>query len=112
MAKAPPPGRRESGDSEVTLIVEGTKYTVRLDDITARDTGDLRRETGSSLKSVIKSMSADMDIDTLAALVWLSRRQNGEPNLSYNAVAESIGYRTEWDVTDLSDDEDDDSPSH
>lgn len=110
MAKAPPPGGKTAG--EITIIVDGTKHPVRVDEITARDTGDLRRATGSSLKTVLRSMSNDMDIDTIAALVWLSRRQNGEPHLDYDIVASSINYLTDWDNADEADeDEDEDSPS-
>src|SRR5688572_24611026 len=109
MAKAPPPGGKTPG--EITIIVDGTKHPVRVDEITARDSGDLRRSTGSSLKAVLRSMSGDMDIDTIAALVWLSRRQNGEPLLDYDVVAEAITYGTEVDYTDATDDEDEDSPS-
>lgn len=110
MAKAPRPGT--TGDKpETTLILDGVKYPFRLAEVTARDSGALRKACGISLRAAVAALKDDPDIDIIAALVWLSRRQNGEPNVSYDEVAEAIGYDTEFAYEGLQEaDEDPDSP--
>lgn len=117
MAKAPRPGSQQVSDMpELVIIVDGTKYPFRLQEVTARDTGDLRRATGMSVRAVIVAMAEDPDIDVIAALVFLSKRQNGEPKVVYADVAAEIGYETTLDLvsddipTDESDESDPDSP--
>lgn len=104
----PAPGRRISKASEakrnaaldlgLTISVEGRRYTVRQGDLSSLDTMALRRETGYSFMGLLKAFQTDPDIDLIAALVWLSRRIDGEIVLTYAEVAADIGYDVEIDV--------------
>ncbi len=72
--------------------VEGTSYRLFKSRMTAVDIGDLRRSTGLTLASLLLALSEEFDIDVIAAVMWLSRRQNGEPKLTYESVAAALGY--------------------
>lgn len=75
----------------VAISVDGVTYTLRVDELSALDTRALRSETGHSLRKVLVAAQEDPDIDVIAALVWLARRQKGE-TVSFELVAEGIGY--------------------
>lgn len=90
-----------------TIWVEGVAYTVRIGDLTSMDAANLRRETGMSFMGLMKALQTDADIDLVAALVWLRRRMDGEHLLTYQTVAESIGYDADIDVTDPDEGDDD-----
>lgn len=85
-------------DVGVTIIVDGVDYTVRQGDLTSLDTMALRRETGFSFRSLLASLQQDPDVDLIAALMWLSRRTDGEQLLSYADVARDVGYDIDVDV--------------
>lgn len=85
-------------DMGLSISVDGKVYTVRQGDLTSLDTMALRRETGYSFMGLLKAFQADPDIDLIAALVWLSRRIDGEVMLGYGEVAGEIGYDVEIDV--------------
>lgn len=92
--------RKAELDQGCTVWVEGVAYTVRLGDLTSMDAANLRREVGMSFMGLMRALQADADIDLIAALVWLRRRMDGEQLLSYQTVAESIGYDADIDVTE------------
>ena len=85
-------------DMGLSISVDGKVYTVRQGDLTSLDTMALRRETGFSFMGLLKAFQQDPDIDLIAALVWLSRRTDGEVMLSYGEVAAEIGYDVDIDV--------------
>jgi hypothetical protein len=85
-------------DLGIKILVDGTEYTVRQGDLTSLDTMSLRRETGMSFAGLMAAFQKDPDIDLVAALVWLSRRIDGEMMLSYADVAGEIGYDVDIDV--------------
>lgn len=111
MAKAPRPRKPEGeGKNHIIIKVDGKEYGLRFDEIPASEAGVLRKATGASLKSVFEDAGNDPDIDTVAALVWLSRRQNGEKNLPYNVVADAINYLTDIEEVEGEPAEDESDP--
>lgn len=119
MANAPNPQKvarkkakaEAEASSELTIVVDGVKYPLRLDEFSAKDAGALRKACGLSIRGCIAALQTDPDLDIIAALVWLSRRQQGE-TVSYDEVAEELGYDSEVDYVANVDaaDEDLDSP--
>lgn len=92
--------RQEAMDLGVSIVVDGKTYTVRQGEMTSQDVMHLRRETGFSFRGLMVSTSRDPDIDVIAALVWLARRQDGELMLSFDEVAAGIGYDVDVDLVD------------
>lgn len=90
--------REEANDEGVAVIVDGTRYVVREADMTSLDASALRREVGLSWIGLVQALAASPDIDLVAALVWLARRQAGEQMLPFTAVASQINYDTDVDV--------------
>lgn len=90
--------RTEALDEGLTITVDGTAYTVVQGDLTSLDTMALRRETGYSFRRLLEAFRDDPDVDLIAALVWLSRRVQGERMLSFAEVADEIGYDVEIDI--------------
>ena len=118
MAKAPVPGSYERDaagnvkpkDPSVTVIVDGTKHTARIGEVTARMASEIRRETGMSSRALFAAAGDDPDLDIVAALVWIARRQNGEPSIAFGDVLDEIGYDSEIEAADIPAEEDEDSP--
>lgn len=79
----------------VAITVDGVKYVVREGDLSAADVAAMRREVGLSFMGVLKAAKADPDVDIIAAVVWLARRVEGERDLTFVEVAETIGYDSE-----------------
>lgn len=121
MAKAPRPGstRTPKGGLELAITMDGDRHVFRPDALTALQLGQLRKEVGRTLKVLYAEMAEDPDLDTLAVFVWLAKLQRGE-KATFDAVAESIGYGTEFAVDSnadgdgeqaiVPDDDEDDSP--
>lgn len=131
MAKAPDPrqhARRKAvqekatkppSDDQIIVVVDGVRHVFDHHEMNALDVRDLRRATGMSLGKLLEALSDDPDIDIIAAIVWLSRRQHGEPKIKYELVVQQIGYDTDLDFSendpdaapaDTDDAEDDASP--
>lgn len=95
----PPPRPRQPGTSAALIIrVDDVEYAVRPDEITAMDASTIRRAVGMSFRALMEAAQADPDIDVIAALVWMARRQAGEPNLDYATVAAEIRYDSAFDL--------------
>lgn len=112
MAKAARPGTKppgEAGAKEIVVVVGGVRYPLAFDAISARLAGECRRACGMSPRELVENLRKSPDIDLVAALVWLSRRLNGDPKVTYDEIADEIGYDTELDFVDP-DGEQDDSP--
>lgn len=104
MAKAPKPGVRRKSDEidaveawTVTIGVysegdELTKHSLRLPDLTARDVLALRTLTPfkSWQEMVAPLVRGDVDPVAAAALIWLSRRRDGEPDLDFGDVLDDV----------------------
>lgn len=84
---------------EAHVRVDGKLYVFSVSDASAEDAAALRRATGMSLQGLFRAALEDLDIDVVAALVWLVRRQQ-EPRLRYEAVAAEISYDTDIDFED------------
>ncbi len=100
----PRPAKRTKNAPVVTLKVDDTEYVLRLDEISAADVMLCRRTTGRSLQSLMRAADEDPDVDVIAVLVWLARRQAGESKLAFDDVLAEITYQAEIGV-------DDDEPS-
>lgn len=113
----PPPTskarQRAAGQSEpnIKVVVDGVTYTIRSDELTARDARDLRKQAGLSFQGVMAAAQEDPDIDVIAALVFLACRQDGDRKVTYDEIAEAITYGSEIDIDDTAEvEEDPDSP--
>lgn len=87
-------------DDVIGLVVDGTRYVLSTADVTSNDVNALRQATGLSLRRLFALAGSDIDIDVIAAIVWLSRRVNGERRLAFEKVAGEIGYSTDFDLSD------------
>lgn len=79
---------------------DGHYYPIWYDDLSAYDARAYRTATGGSISVLLGTFAratGDPDLDTLAALVWLGRRQNGEPDLSFAAVEPEITAAVDFD---------------
>jgi hypothetical protein len=87
----------------IKVTANGADYEVYQGDLSALDVATLRRETGYSFRGLLTAARTDFDIDVFAALVWLSRRVNGERSLPFAAVADSLDYDSGFDSEDITD---------
>lgn len=70
--------REEALDDGVRMVVEGVEYVVRLGDMTAPLAREFRRNYGASFNALQEELSADPDLDSIAAFMWLAKRIEGE----------------------------------
>ncbi len=109
MAPAPDPGAARRAAAHITISVDGTIYTMRPSELSAADGAKVRAATGMSLRSILAAAQTDPDLDVIAAVVWLARRQAGE-NVGFAEVAEAIGYDVKILPVETAAPEDEDSP--
>jgi hypothetical protein len=102
--------RREEMDAGLSLVVNGTKYTVRIGDIHGILASQLRRETGYSFRGLMMAAAKDPDIDIVAAIMWLSRRIDGEHMLAFEDVAEGLDYDADVELAEADGAPEDDHP--
>lgn len=116
MAQAPRPGasrRADASQSHFSFIVEGKTYTFRFDDISGRLVKECKDVTGYKPLALFQSLStpADLDLDIIAAMIWVCQRQAGE-EADFEALLDEVTYRwlesMEW--TEEPAPEDPDSP--
>ncbi len=89
------------------IVIAGKKTTFRLADMTGRDAKDFRGEVGFAPILPFRDQAL-MDIDVIAAYVWIARRKL-KPTLQYDEVLDSITYdNVEVTQTGSVEDEDDD----
>lgn len=98
MPGPPRPTPKATADSSIIITVDGTAYELRPNEINALDSQACRRETGMSVRALLATAQDDPDIDTIAALVWLARRQAGEPSLAFETIAATISYGSSFDL--------------
>lgn len=107
MPGPPRPTKKKSADEFVIVVIaDGKRYALRPNEIPAVDSAACRRATGMSARGLLEASRTDPDIDTMAALIWLARRQAGEPYLAFEDVAASITYETTFDHEISAGDED------
>lgn len=104
MATAPDPRRlaaRQKAEAAQAMrwVVDlgDEQVTFRMADVTALDVGALRKVAGMSVSEAILLASAG-EIDGVAALIWLARRQAGEKP-SWPQIAESLTLDHEIIIT-------------
>lgn len=90
--------KQKALDQGIKVTVAGVDYSVRLGDLSALDSLALRRELGVSFMGLMRQLNDDPDIDSIAAIVWLRRRIDGEIVLPYESVAADFSYDTEFDI--------------
>lgn len=88
---------------ELTITHDDNVWVLRHADLTALDESACRRETGFTISEVMGFVSdTKPGLDTLAALEWIARRQNGEPSLRYGEVAAGLSngsaISVDWSV--------------
>lgn len=71
-------GRQASLDEGVKITVGGEEYVVKMGDITSVQARRFRREVGVSFMAVVGELSTSPDIDSVAALIWMSRLLRGD----------------------------------
>lgn len=115
MATAPTPGAR-SREARVFFRIRIQDRTLELSGApTIKEKMAVRFATGLPLEAFIADGEHTIGEDSIVVLWWLARRQNGEPNLPFNEVANNwptLGADDiDVDVIDLdSEPEADDSP--
>jgi hypothetical protein len=87
----------------IAMEVDGTQYVIAAKDLTALDVRAMRDQLGYTYNGLVKRATQDMDVDIVAAIVWLSRRIYGEPDLDYDAVAAVMTYETTYSFVDPKD---------
>lgn len=114
MATAPTPGARRQEEAEaavITVKLDGEVHRLRIGEMSALDVGALRRATGLRTRELIRLGIQAPDIDVGATMIWLARRQNGEPRLDYETAVSQLTYVNELSIgDDEPEPEDDDSP--
>ena len=111
MATAPTPGSVRQRDTapSFTLVVDGEKHPLWFSEASARDVSELRKSYTRGglmqLQQALSGQNGGMDLDDVAALLWLSRRQNGETTLAFDDVLDSITYDTKFEI-ELNDEDD------
>lgn len=70
--------RADAMDSGLKITLEGEVYEVRLGDVTSNLTRELRRGTGMSFNQLMREVTTDPDVDSIAGFVWMARRIAGE----------------------------------
>jgi hypothetical protein len=83
----------------ISITLDDEVYTLAAKDMTALDVRELRQQTGYSYNSLSAAARADMDIDLLAAVVWMSRRIAGERDLDFSTVAAGINYTATYNIS-------------
>lgn len=104
----PPRKKASKSESGLAVTVDGEDHFIRLSDLTALDAKDFRAQVGIPLLSVFAG-SVTTDLDIVAGIVWLCRRQTN-PRLRYAEVAAAMNFTTPYDVSFRDADEGDDNP--
>lgn len=107
MAKAPDPralarkNRAEAAANyRLTIHLNGVDHVFRLADVRASDVAALRQATGWRVIDLARELSSAFpEADAVAAGVWLARRQAGERDLPYDAVADLVTVGSDYDAT-------------
>ena len=84
-------------ETVVNVYVDGVRHTLRPSQLGPLDALACREQVGMSLRKIMQHAQDDPDIDGLAAIVWLARRQAGERKLLFADVATAISYDSQID---------------
>lgn len=84
------------------ITVDGKSWDLAVPDITIGLIKECRRVVGRPPMAIVSEMAAGQgDLDTLAALVWLARRQAGE-RITLEAVESTLTYGTLVEIETVS----------
>lgn len=75
----------------VTWVIAGHRYDVDLFDIDGMEWREAKRATGMSQNAIVFQALNDKDFESIAALIWLSRRRT-EPDLEYESVLKGLSF--------------------
>jgi hypothetical protein len=84
-----------SNPSALTLsfAIGDDQYVVRTGALTGLDNREIRAVLGVGFTDLLADIiDGKFDVDYLAALVWLARRQRGERQVKLTAILETISY--------------------
>jgi len=84
--------RQAANGKGIRVTLDGKTYEVWEGDLSAVDISQLRRQAGYSFLGLLNAATTDMDLDVVAALVWLARRVEGQTNLPFEVVAREVTY--------------------
>lgn len=102
---------KPESEKAIVVVVNGVRYSLDPDEMNALDVADLRLATGMSFGRLMETLGEDPDIDIIAAVVWLARRQHGEPKIKYRLVVQEINYLTELDFSENDPDAESNEPA-
>lgn len=85
MATAPDPRKfaateraENARNMRYIIAIDDDEYVFRFGDLSARDVRDLREQTGLFVRDVLDGLDGVAQLDRMAAMVWLARRQAGD----------------------------------
>lgn len=81
---------RSSEATGVVITVAGVEHHLDAMAVTGLDAREFRRQTGQPFASVLANLDA-LDLDLVAGLVWMARRQAGEI-ADFDEIAGSLTY--------------------
>lgn len=87
-------------DTGLVFTLDGKPYELNLEELTGRDTKEFRTQTGMSFRRTVTMFTKDpddVDIDSIAGLIWLARRQAGE-QVDYDTVLGEITYQSLFEI--------------
>lgn len=70
--------REEALDNGLRISLDGESYEVRLGDVNSHVAKEFRNATGMGPLQFLNAAAFDMDVDYLAAFIFLARRIRGE----------------------------------
>lgn len=89
----------------MTFRIEGVRYTFRVGPVSGEEYRLYKAATGQALP-LFDSEQTSMGLDTLAAMVWIARRQAGERKLGYLEVEKTLTIEAVQTLeVDIEDDE-------
>lgn len=82
------------------LVVNNRRYVLSELNLTGLDILALRKATGLSVRDLFAQAQENCDLDTVATVMWLTRRTEGELDLALEEIAASINYSTNFEFED------------
>jgi hypothetical protein len=79
--------RKSALDEGVRISLGDEVYEVRVGDLNALHERALRRQYGTPFAGLMEEFEGAPGLDSIAAVVWLSRYMRGETELTYDEVA-------------------------
>lgn len=100
--------RAKNGSPTVRITLDDQEWIIDpvalTEEISALEALQVRRLTGQSLNQFLTELGNDPDVDTLAVMVWLARREM-EPGLELEEVMGEITLGSKFDAEEIPADE-------